>query len=122
MDFMNILQSLIVQATYAVSAFVIGYLWNKSRDLAKRQRNTERGIQALLKVELRRIHERSMQRGFITYADEEFAEEVYLDYKTAGGDGQGTMMIEDLRKLEVVSNASIFEENHRGVQTENCKT
>lgn len=58
MDILSIATSVASQGSYAVLSFAVGYLLNKTRGNAKKRRDTECGIRALLKIELRRIHEK----------------------------------------------------------------
>ena len=59
----------------------------------------ESGTRAMLKMELCRIHKDSTAAGAITYDDEAIAEEIYTAYHSLGGNGQGTKMMADIRKL-----------------------
>ena len=88
-----------LQVAYAVGAFVLGTVWNKSRNLSIRQKAMESGTRAMLKMELCRIHKDSTAAGAITYDDEAIAEEIYTAYHSLGGNGQGTKMMADIRKL-----------------------
>lgn len=58
MDILSIATYVASQGSYAVLSFAVGYLLNKTRGNAKKRRDTECGIRALLKIELRRIHEK----------------------------------------------------------------
>lgn len=92
------------QGLYAVLAFIIGYLWNKSKGLAEKQRNSERGIRVLLKIQLKHIHQNAVKRGkLVTYEDEDLAEEIYKAYHGLGGNGQGTAIMQDIRKMKVTT-------------------
>lgn len=93
-----------LQVSYSVGAFVLGYFWNKSRELSARQLAMERGTRALLKTELCRIHRESTTRGGLSYDDESLAEEIYSAYHSLGGNGQGTTMINDIRKMMMKGN------------------
>lgn len=99
MDYYSIAVSLFSQGSYAVLSFFIGYLLNKERGNKKKKESTECGIRALLKIELRRIHEKGQSEHKLSYADEASAEEIYSTYHVLGGNGQGTTMIQDIRKL-----------------------
>lgn len=99
MDFYNIAVSLLSQGSYAILSFAVGYLLNKERGNKKKRESTECGIRALLKIELRRIHEKGQSEHKISYADEASAEEIYGTYHALGGNGQGTSMVQDIRKL-----------------------
>ncbi len=102
MDFYNIAVSLLSQGFYAVLSFAVGYLLNKERGNKAKREKTERGIRAILKIELRRIHEKGQSEHKLSYADEASAEEIYSTYHALGGNGQGTTMINDIRKMPKV--------------------
>ena len=78
MDYYSLVISLLSQGSYAILSFAVGYL---------------------LKIELRRIHEKGQSEHKISYADEASAEEIYGTYHALGGNGQGTSMVQDIRKL-----------------------
>ena len=99
MDYYSIAVSLFSQGSYDVLSFFIGYLLNKERGNKAKRENTEYGIRALLKIELRRIHEKGQSEHKLSYADEASAEEIYSTYHALGGNGQGTTMINDIRKM-----------------------
>lgn len=84
-----------------VGGVVIGYLWNKARGLSQKQKAMEKSIRAILKIELRRIYAYGTERGYLSYEDEQIAEEIYETYHALGGNGQGTTMIEAIRKMEL---------------------
>lgn len=91
--------SILTQIIYAAITFAAGYSWNKSKSLVCIEKNMQKGIGVILKIELRRIHSRGMRKRFITYDEESMAEEIYTIYHALGLNGQGTAMIHDLRKL-----------------------
>ena len=93
--------SLILNALPTVVGVIIGYLWNKARGLSQKQQAMEKSIRAILKIELRRIYDCGMAHGYLSYEDEQIAEEIYDSYHTLGGNGQGTTMIEAIRKMEL---------------------
>lgn len=102
MDYYSIAVSLLSQGSYAILSFAVGYLLNKERSNKTKRKSTECGIRALLKIELRRIHERGQTDHKLSYADEASAEEIYATYHALGGNGQGTTMIQDIRKMPKV--------------------
>lgn len=102
MDILSIATSVASQGSYAVLAFFVGYLLNKERGNKKKRESAECGIRAILKIELRRIHERGQSEHKLSYADEASAEEIYATYHALGGNGQGTTMINDIRKMPKV--------------------
>lgn len=92
---------LILNVLPTVVGVVIGYLWNKARGLSEKQQAMEKSIRAILKIELRRIYAYGTERGCLSYEDEQIAEEIYETYHALGGNGQGTTMIEAIRKMEL---------------------
>lgn len=102
MDYYSIAVSLFSQGSYAILSFAVGYLLNKERGSKKKRESTECGIRALLKIELRRIHEKGQSDHKLSYIDEASAEEIYSTYHALGGNGQGTTMIQDIRRLPKV--------------------
>lgn len=102
MDYYSIAVSLLSQGSYAVLSFAFGYLLNKERSNKTKRQSTECGIRAILKIELRRIHEKGQSEHKLSYADEASAEEIYATYHALGGNGQGTTMINDIRKMPKV--------------------
>lgn len=54
----NELIALILQAVYSLGAFAVGYWWQKHRVISARYENIEKGVQSLLKVQIRQIHEK----------------------------------------------------------------
>ena len=106
----DMITSIITQLVYAGITFAMGYKWNKSRNLAAIQKNIEHGIGLILKIDLRNLHSKAMRRRYISYDEESLAEEIYAVYHALGLNGQGTAMIEDLRRLpkrEVSENAKM---------------
>lgn len=97
----NAFTSLILNALPTVAGVIIGYLWNKARGLSQKQQAMEKSIRAILKIELRRIYDLGTTNGYLSYEDEQIAEEIYDSYHTLGGNGQGTTMIEAIRKMEL---------------------
>lgn len=102
MDYYSIVVSILSQGSYAVLSFAVGYLLHKERSNKTKRQNTGCGIRALLKIELRRIHEKGQSEHKLSYADEASAEEIYSTYHALGGNGQGTTMINDIRKMPKV--------------------
>lgn len=93
--------SLALQGVYAVLAFIVGYLWNKSKGLAEKQQSIEKGMRVLLKVQLKKIHHDATFRGYLTYEEQALGEEIYSAYHGLGGNGQGTVMIKAIRGMKL---------------------
>lgn len=91
--------ALVPEAIYGLGTFLIGFFWRKSQDNAKHYRALEKGVEAILLLELRRIHERGARQKWLSYADKASAEHIYSSYHGLGGNGQGTAILNDIRKL-----------------------
>lgn len=93
-----------LQILYTIGGGILGYFWNRNKNLEARNMALEQGMRATLKIELRRLHEAAVKRGYIDYNDEAVAEEIYQAYHALGGNGQGTKMIGDIRKFSMGGN------------------
>ena len=91
--------ALVPEAIYGLGTFFIGYFWQKSQDNTRRYTALEKGVEAILLLELRRIHERGARQKWLSYADKASAEHIYSSYHGLGGNGQGTAILNDIRKL-----------------------
>ena len=90
--------TLVPEAIYGFGTFLIGFFWRKSQDNAKHYRALEKGVEAILLLELRRIHERGARQKWLSYADKASAEHIYSSYHGRGGTGQGTALLNDIQK------------------------
>lgn len=112
----EIMVPLICQIFLMLTGALIGYMFERLRkaddkrdaerdaietSVSQRQAAIEDGVRMILKIELRRIYATALQCGYVTYEDETFAEEIFEKYHALGGNGQGTTMIEALRKMEM---------------------
>ena len=100
----NIIIGITTQGVYAILAFTIGYLWNKSKGLSEKVKSSDRGMRVLLKIQLKTIHQQAVERGSVTYEEEDLAEEIYRAYHGLGGNGQGTAIMQSIRKMRVMTN------------------
>ena len=91
--------ALVPEAIYGLGTFLIGFFWRKNQDNAKHYRALEKGVEAILLLELRRIHEHGARQKWLSYADKASAEHIYSSYHGLGGNGQGTAILNDIRKL-----------------------
>ncbi len=91
--------TIVPEAIYGLGTFFIGYFWQKSQDNARRYTALEKGVKAILLLELRRIHERGARQKWLSYADKASAEHIYSSYHGLRGNGQGTAILNDIRKL-----------------------
>lgn len=112
----EIMIPLICQIFLMLTGALVGYMFERLRkaddkrdaerdaieaSVSQRQVAIEDGVRMILKIELRRIYATALQCGYVTYEDETFAEEIFEKYHALGGNGQGTTMIEALRKMEM---------------------
>ena len=109
----------VCQCLLIILGGVAGYLFDRAKRLAEKkdileekqealaltisQKQTamEDGMRMMLKIELRRIYSHAIKQGYISYEDEQFAEDIYNRYHALGGNGQGTKMIADIKALEM---------------------
>lgn len=89
------------QVLPVVGGAIIGYLWNKSKGLTE-QREAVYGLaRATAKMELLRVYENAQKTGEISTHEWQIAEEIYKNYHILGGNGQGTGLIEAIRKVKI---------------------
>lgn len=88
-----------VVATYL--AFKVKRIKHKQIAAEKRQEALEEGVQALLRGEIIRAHEKYQDRDCITVHGLEAVEKAYAAYHALGGNGTVTKLLEDMRKKEV---------------------
>lgn len=96
---MDWISTIVPEAIYGFGTFLMGFFWRKSQDNAKHYRALEKGVESILLLELRRIHERGARQKWLSYADKASAEHIYSSYHGLGGNGQGTSMMHDIRAL-----------------------
>ena len=77
----------------------VGYLWNKARGLSKEREVNKAALRTLLKLSLFTLYTHAVSKGYMPLQTEGLAEEVYKHYHALGGNGQGTKIIEDIRRL-----------------------
>ena len=74
------------------------------RLLWKRQRATERGIQALLRDRLIQAYYHYEERGSISLHGLEAVESMYAEYHNLGGNGSVTKLVNAMRQMRVDDN------------------
>lgn len=67
----------------------------------KRDRAVQGGLRALLRLELRRMHDEYTSRGWMTAQDYGLFINAYGPYRDLGGNGIATAYLEDVRKLPI---------------------
>lgn len=80
----------------AVCTFLV---W-KAQNTVKKKTGIDKAMMVLMRRELRLLHARHMERGYINDEDLGEFEEVYEVYHSLGGNGQGTVWKNDVEKLE----------------------
>lgn len=92
-------------AKYLLEALFSGLLgvvvW-AAKNLWRRQRAIENGIEALLRGQLVSSYYHYIERGWITLHGLEAVEKMYAEYHSLGGNGTVTKLVEDLRELPVL--------------------
>lgn len=86
---------------YVALSMAVGFLWNKAKGLQENREKTEDGVRALLKDRLISIHTCAVKRNAITYTELERASTMYEAYHGLGGNGTGTAIMEELRRLHI---------------------
>ena len=62
---------------------------------------TQEALKIILKGELKKVYIELVRKGFVTFDELESANEVYDAYHNLKGNGTGTKMIEEIRKLPI---------------------
>lgn len=74
-------------------------VWQLQRIITSKSVNTE-ALKVLLKTTMQRLHEKYTEEGFITSDDLAEFKDMYEIYHKMGGNGRGTIWMNDLDKLE----------------------
>ena len=77
---------------YVALSMAVGFLWNKAKGLQENREKTDRLIS---------IHACAVKRNAITYTELERASTMYEAYHGLGGNGTGTAIMEELRRLHI---------------------
>jgi len=71
----------------AVVTAVFGFIVAKVKDIATKQKATDGGLQSLLRAELIRTYEKSIDRGYCPIYSKDAFEKCYTAYHNLGGNG-----------------------------------
>lgn len=94
---LEIITTIISIVTSAVSGYLVWWLQqNKSK-----KDYTQEALKILLKSELKKEYIELIKKGFVTFDELESVNEVYEAYHNLKGNGTGTKMIEEIRKLPI---------------------
>lgn len=86
----------------AVVASLYGWLTRKGSDGIEVQRAMVRGMRTLLRNEMVAAHREYVEeRKSITLESLEYVEETYEAYHALGGNGSGTKLWEDIKRLPI---------------------
>lgn len=83
----------------AIPSLLSVMVWQMKRMLTSKESDSS-GIKLLLRAQMKEYHSEYMERGNVT--SEELAEyrEIYKTYHNLHGNGQGTVWMDDIEKLE----------------------
>ena len=94
---LEIVTTIISIVTTALSGYLVWWLQqNKSK-----KDYTQEALKILLKGELKKVYIELVKKGFVTFDELESANEIYEAYHNLKGNGTGTKMIEEIRKLPI---------------------
>lgn len=77
----------------------VRFIWGRQKKSAKRQAAIEEGLRGLLFVEMRREYRECKQKGYADLEDRNYFADLYSPYHTLGGNGTGTDMHTNIRKM-----------------------
>lgn len=100
-ELFHALLSIASNIVYVALSMAVGFLWNKAKGRQENREKTEDGVRALLKDRLISIHACAVKRNAITYTELERASTMYEAYHGLGGNGTGTAIMEELRRLHI---------------------
>lgn len=89
-------------AVTTVLATLLGYLTAKMREMSKTDRAMHAGMKAIMRRELKIMHEQYVIKGRPIGVDEkDEATEIYSAYHDLGGNGTGTRLYEAIMGLPI---------------------
>lgn len=100
-EIFHALLPLIGNIAYVGLSMAVGYLWNMAKGLQENREKVEDGVKALLKDRLISIHSAASKRDYITYTEMERATAMYEAYHGLGGNGTGTLIMEELKHMRI---------------------
>lgn len=93
---MSILNTVMTAIMACASSVILFKM--QSRD--KKKTITEKALVCLMKRELRLLHEKWMEKGYVTSTALGEFEDIYEIYHELGGNGEGTVWKNDIERLE----------------------
>ena len=90
-----------------IGGTVIGYLWEKKKELTKKQEYADKqredivkAVRVICKIELRRIYDNGKANGnSVSHEDWQDADEIYSAYHGMGGNGRGTKILDKIHEM-----------------------
>lgn len=80
-------ETIIKAVVSVVLTAVLGFIIAKVKEIAKKQKATDDGLQSLLRAEIIRTYEKSIDRGYAPIYAKQSLEICYLAYHNLGGNG-----------------------------------
>lgn len=80
---------------------VVSYMTWFMQHVAKKKTGYRAAVVVLLRNSLKAMHKEYTERGWITLDEYEEYCECYQVYSDMGGNGTGTRMMEDIKKIEI---------------------
>ena len=94
---LEIVTTIISIVTTALSTYLVSW----SQQNKSKKDYTQEALKILLKSELTKEYIELIKKGFVTFDELESVNEVYEAYHNLKGNGTGTKMIEEIRKLPI---------------------
>lgn len=98
---------LAAQVLPLIGGAIIGYLWEKKKELTKsrdavtkQREDLVQAVRVICKIELRRIYDNAKEHGNkVSHEDWQDADEIYAAYHNMGGNGRGTKIIDKIHEM-----------------------
>ena len=88
-----------VTALWGACVWLVKKIHKRQKDTEARQEAVENGLQSLLRAEIIRTYEKSMERGYIPIYSREAFLVAYENYHKLGGNGAMTSLAEQVKAL-----------------------
>ena len=89
----------VVTASWGFCVWLVKRAFAKQKETEARQEAVENGLQSLLRAEIIRTYEKSMDRGYIPIYSREAFHICYDNYHRLGGNGAITTLAEQINAL-----------------------
>lgn len=97
--FIKAVIGVVVTALWGACVFFVKRVFQKQKETEARQEAVENGLQSLLRAEIIRTYEKSMDRGYIPIYSREAFLICYDNYHKLGGNGAITNLAEQVKNL-----------------------